>query len=107
MFDDKMYLFMDTGNPVVFDGILWGILDFGFDNVKSFRSLSQEPFSRVSKNYIDRESVEGTLDMEPEDVLEVYPINHTNGIKSAAVDGSSLVLGTTVNGRVYHYVRNS
>ena len=103
IYDNKMYVFMDSENFIYFDGVKWVIENTGIDNISSVRVVSKEPFSHVSNNFIDRSTVLNTDNFEVEDLLDIFPLNRSKGIKSVTIDGQSLTIGSSVNGRIYNY----
>jgi len=123
----KMYVFMDGPNYVAFDGTDWEsiagngvgnefvdpadwkLLLSTSDNISSIRSSSLSQFSHISNDFIDSssiKSVERFPNLENEDIYDVFPVNHANGIKGVDVDGSSFAMGTSEYGRVYNLIDN-
>jgi len=106
-YNNKMYVFMDAANFISYDGSRWAIEETTVDNIASVRSISKEPFSYISSDFINREEVVNTGGFEVENLLDIFPLNRSKGIRSATVDGGSLTLGSSVNGRVYNYIIGS
>jgi len=104
IFEDKMVVLLEGEDIVYFDGKHWYLEPLGNDNVKSHRQVETEPFSHVSYAFINRTNVRETSNTASEDIYDVFPMNYADGIKTAAIDGDSLVLGASNNGRVYSYV---
>ena len=106
-YNGKMYVFMDASDFISYDGSHWIIEKTTVDNMASVRRVSKEPFSHVDDDFINRVEVVNTDRFEVEDLLDIFPLNRSKGIRSATVDGSSLTLGSSINGRVYNYTIGS
>ena len=103
----KMYVFMDASDFISYDGSNWTIEETTIDNMASVRRVSKEPFSHISSNFINREEVVNADGFEVEDLLDIFPLNRSKGIRSVTIDGNSLTLGSSINGRVYNYTIGS
>jgi hypothetical protein len=103
---DKIQLFMDAENFVSFDGNVWTLNETGVNNVASFRRASKEPFSHVNNDLIDRSEIRETGELENEEIFDIFPLRPSPGLKSADIDGGSLVVGTSEYGRIYSYYDN-
>ena len=105
MFSDvnKMYVFLDAEDFISFDGQHWGLEKTNIDNISSFRYVSTEPFSHNTESFINRQDIKGVEGLDNEEIYSVFPIRYAKGIRSATLDGSALVLGSSNYGRVWNY----
>jgi len=107
IYENRMYLFMESEDIVYFDGIGWVMDTMIKDNISSFRGISIEPYSHVTNKLIDRSTVLSTDGMDPEEVYDVFPLNYSTGVRSAVVDGSTLLLGTTKYSKLFSYFNST
>ena len=104
IFDGKMYVFMDCANFISFDGQYWKLESNGADNISSVRDIQVDPF--VSDSIVTRSNVKSVMypsKLSDDVVYGLYPLNYSNGIKSADVDGVTLIVGSSDYSRVYNY----
>ena len=109
VFQDKLYLFSNSENIISFDGDNWVLETYGIDNIASARGVSEEPFSHLSNNVLSRSNVKSVTAgdvFDNEDVYDIYPLHYSMGLKSADVDGSSLVVGSASYAKVYNFFGN-
>lgn len=96
VFGDKIYIVLEASNVVTFDGVGWNKIIMGNDvtNVSSFRNVSKEVSLAFGPN------------TPSEALLNSFPINHANGVKSIAQDGTSIIIGSSNYTRLYRLLDN-
>jgi hypothetical protein len=106
--EDKLYLITNSENIISFNGTDWKLETTSVDNIVSVKRSSGEPYSHVSKNFINRftsqKSVLSEI-YEDEDIYDIYPKNYSY-LKSADVDGNSLIVGSHNYSKVYNFIDN-
>lgn len=95
------YLGLNGPNIISYDGEKWSLLTNSADNFYSFRNVSKNPFFHLNENFINRESIIRTDDLNNEIVYDIFPINFIKGISSISKDGSTLIFGSSNYGRVF------
>jgi hypothetical protein len=107
IYQDKMYVISNSKNIISFDGSIWKLETTGIDNVASVRNIPEEPYSHLSNSTINRIASQRSVLSEvfdDEDIYDIYPQNYSSGLKSADIDGASLVIGTMKYSRIYNLI---
>ena len=110
IFNSKLYIFTNSENIISFNGTNWQLETYGAQNVASLRNVTTEPYSNSSNSFIDRSNVQTAIlsgIFTNEEIYDIYPQHYSMGLKSADVDGSSLVVGTIDYAKVYNFVNSS
>lgn len=107
--NNKLYLVLKASNIVSYDGSLWKkeLIDIPSTNISSYRNISKEIYSYSNNSYINRTSIINSSNMDEEDILDIFPVDRTNGIKCIEQDGTSLVIGASNYARVYRILDNT
>ena len=105
IFNNKLYVFFDDKNFVSFDGTYWTLQQSGMDNIASVSNLSTNFYSEGNNAFIVNSNVQSVAlsGLTNEEIYDVYPSHYSRSIKSADVDGNSLVIGSSEYGKVYNY----
>jgi len=99
--DKRMYLLLEGENLAFFDGNNWNVVNTGMDNIASFRNLDKEPVSRVTYNLLSRTGIKEVSGLQDEEIIDIFPLRRTEGIKSGVIDGITMVVGGSNYGRIY------
>lgn len=91
---------MDKENLISFNGSEWKLMPMGKDNVSSIRNIVQNPFSKLSFSFIDRDGL-NPKKMTDNEYFEIMPYNKESGISSIASFGSKVLAGGKNFSRIY------
>jgi hypothetical protein len=102
-FNDKIWLGINGGNILSFNGDSWNIEVSSPDNISTSRRVSKNVYSHSSYDFINTKEISGTDNLSNEEILDIFPYNRLIGVGSFAQDGSTITLGGKNYGRVFNY----
>ena len=93
------YMYLGVEGPYVlrYDGMLWTTVA----NTQGIRNISKSPFDYSSGSFLQRSTNTKTTGLYSEQVYDLFPQNHTDGVSAITVDGASILLGSAKHGRIY------